>query len=97
MLLAMVVAIMSAVVVFLQPFVIDLNDNRAWAAGGVTAEQMNSRILVVAGMPNGTGLVHQTGIPGGSIDVLFNIESWTDRSKQLDDMHRTMHMVSWPT
>ena len=37
MLLAMVVAIMSAVVVFLQPFVIDLNDNRAWAAGGVTA------------------------------------------------------------
>ena len=27
MLLAMVVAIMSAVVVFLQPFVIDLNDN----------------------------------------------------------------------
>ncbi len=77
MLLAMVVAIMSAVVVFLQPFVIDLNDNRAWAAGGVTAEQMNDRILVVAGMPNGTGLVHQTGIPGGSIDVLFNIESWT--------------------
>ena len=57
--------------------VIDLNDNRAWAAGGVTAEQMNDRILVVAGMPNGTGLVHQTGIPGGSIDVLFNIESWT--------------------
>ena len=77
MLLAMVVAIMSAVVVFLQPFVLDLNDNRAWAAGGVTAEQMNDRILVVAGMPNGTGLVHQTGIPGGSIDVLFNIESWT--------------------
>ncbi len=77
MLLAMVVAIMSAVVVFLQPFVIDLNDQRAWAAGGVTAEQMNDRILVVAGMPNGTGLVHQTGIPGGSIDVLFNIESWT--------------------
>ncbi len=77
MLLAMVVAIMSAVVVFLQPFVIDLNDNRAWAAGGVTAEQINDRILVVAGMPNGTGLVHQTGIPGGSIDVLFNIESWT--------------------
>ena len=39
---------------------------------------MNDRILVVAGMPqNGTGLVHQTGIPGGSIDVLFNIESWT--------------------
>ena len=54
----------EAVVVFLQPFVIDLNDNRAWVMGGVTAEQMNDRILVVAGMPNGTGLVHQTGIPG---------------------------------
>ena len=47
MLLAMVVAIMSAVVVFLQPFVIDLNDNRAWAAGGVTAEQMNDRLAMV--------------------------------------------------
>ena len=56
MLLAMVVAIMSAVVVFLQPFVIDLNDNRAWAAGGVTAEQLNDELLVVADMPNGTGL-----------------------------------------
>ena len=44
MLLAMVVNYhASAVVVFLQPFVIDLNDNRAWAAGGVTAEQLNDR------------------------------------------------------
>ena len=77
MLLAMVVAIMSAVVVFLQPFVIDLNDNRAWAAGGVTAEQLNDRLLVVADMPNGTGLAHETGIPGGGINVLFNVESWT--------------------
>ena len=77
MLLAMVVAIMSAVVVFLQPFVIDLNDQRAWAAGGVTAEQLNDRLLVVADMPNGTGLVHETGIPGGGINVLFNVESWT--------------------
>lgn len=77
MLLAMVVAIMSAVVVFLQPFVIDLNDNRAWAAGGVTAEQLNNRLLVVADMPNGTGLAHETGIPGGGINVLFNVESWT--------------------
>ena len=77
MLLAMVVAIMSAVVVFLQPFVIDLNDNRAWAAGGVTAEQLNNRLLVVSDMPNGTGLAHETGIPGGGIDVLFNVESWT--------------------
>ena len=57
MLLAMVVSTMAGVIVVMQPFMQDLTDNRDWAAGSVAATQFNDRLMVVADLPNGTGIV----------------------------------------
>ncbi len=48
MLLAMVITTMGGVIVMMQPFMQDLNDNREWASASVAANQFNDRLLVAA-------------------------------------------------
>jgi hypothetical protein len=76
MLLAMVVTIMGGLVIFLQPFMQDLNDNRVWSAGSATATGFNDRLMVVAGMPEGNGVSHIIGDAGSAIDALISAEIW---------------------
>lgn len=57
MLLAMVITTMGGVMVMMQPFMQDLNDNREWASASVAANQFNDRLLVAAEAPNGSGIM----------------------------------------
>ncbi|MDP6905787.1 MAG: hypothetical protein QF440_00020 [Candidatus Thalassarchaeaceae archaeon] len=57
MLLAMVITTMAGVVVVMQPFMQDLNDNREWTSASVAANQFNDRLLIAAEAPEGSGLV----------------------------------------
>jgi len=57
MLLAMVITTMGGVIVMMQPFMEDLNDNREWASASVAANQFNDRLLVAAETPEGSGIM----------------------------------------
>ncbi len=57
MLLAMVITTMGGVIVMMQPFMQDLNDNREWASASVAANQFNDRLLVAAEAPEGSGIM----------------------------------------
>ena len=56
MLLAMVISILGLVLVALQPYVNDFDDNKNWSTARVTAEQIQDRINLVGSAANGTGI-----------------------------------------
>ena len=76
MLLAMVISTMAGVMIVMQPFMQDLNDNRDWVSGSVAATQLNDRILVVAESPEGSGLVINSQHVSDTIKPLRNAEIW---------------------
>lgn len=77
MLLAMVITIMSGLMLFLQPFMQDLNDNRIWSTGSTAATSFNDRLLVVAEMPENSGVMHRSSGLASTLDPLFAAEVWT--------------------
>jgi hypothetical protein len=77
MLLAMVISTMAGVIVLMQPFMEDLNDNRDWSAASVAANQFSDRLNVAAEAPEGSGIVTKSQHLADTIRPLRLAEIWS--------------------
>jgi flagellin-like protein len=77
MLLAMVISILGLVLVALQPYVNDFDDNKNWSVARVTAEQIQDRINLVGSAANGTGMAFTIPLISSSLGSMGMAETWT--------------------
>jgi len=85
MLLAMLITVMSGVVVLIEPYLSDFEDQRDWAATFIISEQISDRIEAIGAAPEGAGSKTSLDMSGIRMLMVENIEEWKLQADLTDE------------
>lgn len=77
MMMAMVVTIMGGVWVFLNPYLVDFQDNTNWKSAVSIADRVDDRIDVAGSSPENTGIRNTFALKSTILMPTENIETWS--------------------
>ena len=77
MMMAMVVTIMGGVWVFLNPYLVDFQDNTNWKSAVSIADRIDDRLDVAGSSPAETGIRNTYSLKSTILMPVENIEQWS--------------------
>ena len=102
MMMAMVVTIMGGVWVFLNPYLVDFQDNTNWKSAVNIADRIDDRLDVAGSSPENTGIRNTYSLKSTILMPIENVEKWSisadlvsyDRIEIINLNHTTVSILS---
>ena len=102
MMMAMVVTIMGGVWVFLNPYLVDFQDNTNWKSAVNIADRIDDRIDVAGSSPENTGIRNTYALKSTILMPVENVEKWSisadlvsyDRIEIINLNHTTLSILA---
>lgn len=102
MMMAMVVTIMGGVWVFLNPYLVDFQDNTNWKSAVNIADRIDDRIDVAGSSPENTGIRNTYSLKSTILMPVENVEKWSisadlvsyDRIEIINLNHTTLSILA---
>jgi len=85
MLLAMLITVMSGVMLLIEPYLSDFEDQRDWASTFIVSEQIADRIEAIGAAPEGTGSKTSLEMSGIRMLMVENVEEWSMQADLTDE------------